>query len=777
MSSSVRRRSHRLEEKNKELNVGEKNIATSSRKNTRKRKGNISTSEDQLQDVTIKKIMKVKSNKENEKLKNRINTRKTKRKRSAEKLANKTKGMEDSAPKKKLNKRNKKCEEPKATPSLSYDGNSSNCSDDEWENVDEFDFCKSALSPTASIEITITKPKMKVKPTETVETRRARYIKRHVNQKLRERQINCHKMHLLCYIAHLRMWMRILLREQDLISLCLSVIPEPLLTACSDFNTAVAEKFLQWFKATYQPAKKIYVAKDNFSDAQLHRLKELIAGKFYETDKDLASLLFLSLIALKQTARICLSCQPLPIKLTVRKQSLDAIKSLVNYYGSRKLTANDYMEWPEKLEKTVEKIILYDDENQNGNDGASAGKLSVKRDYWVEFWDENSYSLIEWAWISLNQLCFRISGLDPWNGLVNKPEIVETDATSPMHYVLSIDNEYGIRDVTARYASKYLTPAVRRLWVNQDWWNDTIALYQSENLMRGQLEDVAIQQYLFSKPKPATISEYRNHPLYVLEKDLSKYETIYPENQQSIGKIKDFNIYLRSSVHRLDGAINWMKQLRSIKPNEKPYRVVQKRSCNHASSKYSGSRTVDLYGRWQTIPYVTPKVVDGRVPRNEFGNLYVYKSSMIPDGCVHLQLNGLQAVARQLNIDCVPAVVGWNHCRGGTHPILDGCVVLKEHEDELRKAWSKQYEKKKMAMKLRQTQRAIKNWRSLVKGLLILKKVRAKFASKDHCLLHVDEKLENNEKINKNGTVTTDDTGALAWPSIEYILPSVNSKS
>lgn len=61
--------------------------------------------------------------------------------------------------------------------------------------------------------------------------------------------------------------------------------------------------------------------------------------------------------------------------------------------------------------------------------------------------------------------------------------------------------------------------------------------------------------------------------------------------------------------------------------------------------------------------------LQGRVPRNEFGNLYVYKSSMIPDGCVHLQLNGLVAIARQLGIDCVPAVVGWNHCRGGTHPM------------------------------------------------------------------------------------------------------------
>lgn len=127
----------------------------------------------------------------------------------------------------------------------------------------------------------------------------------------------------------------------------------------------------------------------------------------------------------------------------------------------------------------------------------------------------------------------------------------------------------------------------------------------------------------------------------MLEKDLSRYEAIYPENQQPVGKIKDFDIYLRSSVHRLDGAINWMKQLRSIKvinqsceirsktclfhflklyfnfgmlqPGEKPYKIVQKRSGNRASSEYGGPKTVDLYGRWQTIPYITPKIVDVKI--------------------------------------------------------------------------------------------------------------------------------------------------------------------
>lgn len=50
---------------------------------------------------------------------------------------------------------------------------------------------------------------------------------------------------------------------------------------------------------------------------------------------------------------------------------------------------------------------------------------------------------------------------------------------------------------------------------------------------------------------------------------------------------------------------------------------------------------------------------------------------MVPEGCVHLRLNGLLAISRQLEIDCVPAVVGWEFHKGGNHPmlVLNGCKL------------------------------------------------------------------------------------------------------
>lgn len=46
---------------------------------------------------------------------------------------------------------------------------------------------------------------------------------------------------------------------------------------------------------------------------------------------------------------------------------------------------------------------------------------------------------------------------------------------------------------------------------------------------------------------------------------------------------------------------------------------------------------LNLYGYWQVEDYIPPPAVDGKVPRNEYGNVELYKECMLPKGTVHLQ--------------------------------------------------------------------------------------------------------------------------------------------
>ncbi len=48
-------------------------------------------------------------------------------------------------------------------------------------------------------------------------------------------------------------------------------------------------------------------------------------------------------------------------------------------------------------------------------------------------------------------------------------------------------------------------------------------------------------------------------------------------------------------------------------------------------------KDLDVFGEWQTDPYIPPPAVDGKVPRNEFGNVELFQMSMLPLGTTYLE--------------------------------------------------------------------------------------------------------------------------------------------
>lgn len=173
---------------------------------------------------------------------------------------------------------------------------------------------------------------------------------------------------------------------------------------------------------------------------------------------------------------------------------------------------------------------------------------------------------------------------------------------------------------------------------------------------------------------------------------------------------------------------------------------------------------LELFGEWQTTEYEPPEAKDGIVPRNEYGNVDLFKMCMLPKGTVHinrkchirtmafrkiekrpppprygersiviylieriLTVPGLNRIARKLNIDCATAVVGFNFGSMGAVPATEGYVVCTEYEDTLRDAWeAEQVEAAKRATEKRE-KRIYGNWRRLIKGLLIREKLAARY--------------------------------------------------
>lgn len=70
------------------------------------------------------------------------------------------------------------------------DAADSNVSEDEWEEVDFVDEANYEADTDGTVEVTI----RAAKPIETEESKWAKFIRQQVNRKIRDRQINCHKV-------------------------------------------------------------------------------------------------------------------------------------------------------------------------------------------------------------------------------------------------------------------------------------------------------------------------------------------------------------------------------------------------------------------------------------------------------------------------------------------------------------------------------------------------------------------------------------------------------
>lgn len=88
---------------------------------------------------------------------------------------------------------------------------------------------------------------------------------------------------------------------------------------------------------------------------------------------------------------------------------------------------------------------------------------------------------------------------------------------------------------------------------------------------------------------------------------------------------------------------------------------------------------------------------------------------------------GLNRVCKKLNVDCAPAVVGFDFSGGGSYPVYDGFVVCEEFGELVTDAWFKDQEEAERKAEEKRLTRIHGNWKKLVKGLIIRERLEAKY--------------------------------------------------
>jgi xeroderma pigmentosum group C-complementing protein len=311
-----------------------------------------------------------------------------------------------------------------------------------------------------------------------------------------------------------------------------------------------------------------------------------------------------------------------------------------------------------------------------------------------------------------------------------------------MSYVVAFEEDASARDVTRRYAKAY-NAKMRKTRVEstkdgETWWANVMNYYEKPFLEdRDQLEFSEFTAKSAAEPMPRNIQDFKDHPVYALERHLRQNEVIHPKRK--IGQVEAGKsgskkgslvepVYRRADVHLVRSADGWYRLGRDIKIGEQPLKRVaasQKRDESDDEPDGISGAERTLYALHQTELYKPPPVVKGKVPKNAYGNLDVYVPTMIPPGGFHLKHPEAARAARMLGVDYAAAVTGFEFKgRHGT-AVVNGVIAAAEYREALEEV-IRCIEDERIQEELdRRTAEALRLWKHFLLKLRIAEKVKS----------------------------------------------------
>ncbi|KAI8963175.1 Rad4-domain-containing protein [Daldinia sp. FL1419] len=325
-----------------------------------------------------------------------------------------------------------------------------------------------------------------------------------------------------------------------------------------------------------------------------------------------------------------------------------------------------------------------------------------------------------------------------------KPQKMEppaSDRDNCMTYVVAFEADGVAKDVTRRYAKAY-NAKTRKMRIESaeatggKWWRKVLrAFSRGFTSDLDQIEDNELTATELREPMPRNIADFKDHPIYALERHLRRNEVLVPGASASgtIGAGSNGpleKIYRRKDVQIARSREKWYRMGREVLPNEIPVKFLPKRAKQKRDSlddeeedDPGGAVGTPIYTINQTKLFKHPPVINGRIPKNRFGNLDIYVPSMVPEGGVYVADELGARAAFILGIDYAPALTGF-HFRGrqGT-AVLYGVVIAVEHEEAVRAVIAGLKDREAEIEKELRTREVLKTWKSFLRALRIRQRI------------------------------------------------------
>lgn len=384
--------------------------------------------------------------------------------------------------------------------------------------------------------------------------------------------------------------------------------------------------------------------------------------------------------------------------------------------------------------------------------------------FWVEAYNEAVQK-----WIPIDPLVTK-SLAKP-----SKFEPPASDQRNSMSYIVAFEDDASARDVTRRYA-KAFSAKTRKLRVEstrngERWWTRALRFYEKPFLEdRDEAEISELTAKMAAEPMPRNVQDFKDHPIYALERHLRRNEVIYPKRvigQVNLGKSSSKNqklepVYRRTDVHTCRSADGWYRLGRDIKMGEQPLKRVRgNRNQVDANEDEDGIAEIPVYAHFQTDVYKPPPVVQGRIPKNGYGNLDIYTPNMVPPGGVHIVRPGASHAAKILGVDYADAVTGFDFKgRHGT-AVVRGAIVANEYLEALEEVLNGLENERLQAELEEKSAQALGMWKHFLLRLRITERVKGYAVEGDEGDGH-DNETSNDVGNASDGEL--EDTGGGFFP-------------
>lgn len=163
--------------------------------------------------------------------------------------------------------------------------------------------------------------------------------------------------------------------------------------------------------------------------------------------------------------------------------------------------------------------------------------------YWLEI-----YSNLEQKWITVD--CIQ--------GFVDEKNRLD-DKSKPHSFVLAIDNNGLLYDLTEKYSTDYQEKSFKLRKEEDKWLKDLLSQSNLNNNSISKLIDQDSNIKIENVEIPKTLSAIKNHPILMLASQLKKYEVFYPD-PDPFGYFKEEAVFLKENAKKVRSKEAWLSQ-------------------------------------------------------------------------------------------------------------------------------------------------------------------------------------------------------------------------